>query len=182
MSSKAVTRRDGARVSSRWCTTFSEATFRPLRSFSVESEDPVNCRTRQGGQACIVQWIDSIKDPSEFYEVLKARMPLDTKIYGYKDGGRCCTVLGFPYSFSSWTGLKDHFPLVHKTSKVELYVLEEGNNVDEWIEWMHVYCKAYPIYSSFRYVFGEEFVAEDLKAKKDSVLPTAGDMWKAEHG
>jgi hypothetical protein len=179
-----VTRRDGTEVSVQWCITFGEATFRPLRSVNVECEDPMHSRSRQGGQVCLARWIDDcIKDPFEFYKVLKAAMPLDTNIYGYKDGDRCCAILGFPYSFASYMGLKDHLCLSYDddshldSSDVEFYVLEEGNGVGEWIEWMHIYCKAYPTYSDCRFIFGKEFVEEDLKVNDVGVLPTAGDMW-----
>lgn len=184
MPSKGVTRRDGKEITATWCTTFSEATFRPCEEVNVEYEDPVHSRSRHGGQVCLAIWIDScIKDPSEFYEVLKAAMPSDTKIYGYKDGGRCCAILGFPYSFASYVGLKDHICLSYDddshsdSSDVEFCVLEEGNSVGEWIEWMHLYCKAYPRRSGRRFIFGKEFVEEDLKVVLKDVLPTAGEMW-----
>ena len=181
MSSKAVTRRDGTDVSDDWYTRFEEATFRPLRYFNVEDEHPVNSRTRQGGQVCLVKWIDSIENSYEFYGTLKAAMPPDTKIYGYKDRKRCYTILGFSHCFDSWAGLKEHLFLSYVSNEVEVFVLEEGNDVGEWIEWLHIYCRALsPIFWS-RIVFGQEFVEEDLNGKtdgtEDGILRIAGDMW-----
>jgi hypothetical protein len=174
MSSESVTRRNGEEISDQWWKTFTDATFRLV---DVKREDPVHSRSRHGWQVCLVRWMECcFEEPVQFYEALKAGMPLDTKIFGCKDFDRYFAVVAFPYSFVSWKGLKEHFCLSHKdgkkdTAMVDFYVLQEGNGVGEWIEWMHLFCKT----SSF--VFGEEFVEEDLKANEYGVVLVAGGMW-----
>lgn len=119
-----------------------------------------------------------IEDPAEFYEELEAAMPLDTKIFGCNYGDRYFAILGFPYSFNSWVGLKGHLYLKQDFSTVVFFVLQEGYSVNEWIEWMHLFCKTpSPLTADLHFVFGEEFVEEDLKVNKDGVVSTAGDMW-----
>lgn len=182
MSSGRGVRRDGSEVSEKWRRTFTNATFRLV---DVEREDPVHSRTRGGCQVCLVRWMNSwIEEPLKFYKKLKAAMPVDTRIFGCKDDDCYFAILAFPCSFASWVGLKGHFSLRYDDGKkedlsmAELYVLEEGNSVDEWIEWMHLFCKApSPFKAGLHSVFGEEFVEEDLKVNKDGVLSNAGDMW-----
>jgi len=160
-----------------WWRTFTNATFRLV---NVESEDPVHSRSRYGWQVCFARWLYCcIEDCKEFGDVLKHAMPAGTKIYGCKDFDWHYAVLAFPRSFRSWRGLREHLRLKCRDGKddtavVTFFVLQEGNDVAQWIEWMHQFCDAGEV------VFGENFVEGQLKRDEvDShvILGSAGDMW-----
>lgn len=170
------------------------STFEIFRCDCLEERNPGDSRTRRGWTVCQVGWVSNalLQDHRKVYETLHEGLPVDTKSFfcchkSAVNKVRCFALLGFPYRFESWVGVKERLLKIFSDAGEGMvlegfYVCKQGEIVEEWIGHFHLFCDVALTGSE---QFGEPFRWKDLtwdlvdeKLSTCGVFPTAGDMWR----
>jgi len=151
----------------------------------TEEESVVDWWSEGSLSVCMVRWHRcKLDDRKKFCDLLRSKMPHGTQVLGYAGKSGMCgifyvAILGFPFRFASWDGVKEHFCLKFDDGSLlsdEAYVMfmGEGTNMD--IE-MKVFQDRLFKEKSLDVMFGERLGVSSERVSEAPFVKIAGDMW-----